>query len=139
MKLRYIISLIAGMIILLAAAVAFGEFKEKRYVATIAPDGVQHVEMTGASFYFDPSVIVVKVNVPVELAVKKEPGMTPHDIAVKAPDAGIDFAADLSATPKVIKFTPTKAGTYEFDCTERFLFFKSHKDRGMYGRIEVVE
>lgn len=113
-------------------------FKEKRFVATVGPDGVQHVEISGGEYYFDPNYIVVKVNVPVELTVKKAPGYVPHDIAVKAPEAGIDFKTDIGKKPQTIKFTPTKVGKYEMECDKRLLWFKSHKDRGMDGFIEVV-
>ena len=49
---------------------------------------------------FDPNTIVVKVNVPVEFKVKKTGGYTPHDIVVKAPEAGIDFAVSLDKAPR---------------------------------------
>ena len=111
---------------------------EKRFVATIGVDGVQHVEVIGGDYYFDPNYIIVRVNVPVELKVKKEPGYIPHDIAVKAPEAGIDFKKDLDKNWQTITFTPTKIGKYEMICDKRLLWFKSHKDRGMYGFIEVV-
>lgn len=112
---------------------------EKRFTATIDADGVQRVQITGGEYYFDPNVVVVKINVPVELHVKKAGGVAPHDIVLKAPEAGIDFAEDLGSEVKVISFTPTKAGSYPFECTNRFLFFKSHKDQGMHGVLEVVE
>jgi len=114
--------------------------KEKRVVATVDADGVQRVEVIGGEYYFDPNYIVVKVNKPVELTVKKAPGYIPHDMVVKAPEAGIDFNVDLDAKkPDTIKFTPTKVGKYEMYCDKKLLFFKSHKDRGMHGMIEVVE
>jgi plastocyanin len=113
--------------------------KEKRVVATLDPDGVQRVEITGGEYYFDPNYIVVKVNAPVELKVKKAPGYVPHDIVVKAPEAGIDFNVALSdKETKTVKFTPTKVGKYPMECDKRLLFFKSHKERGMEGVIEVV-
>jgi plastocyanin len=59
---------------------------------------------------------------------------------VKAPEAGIDFKTDMkSDTPPVVKFTPTKTGKYPMYCDKQLLFFKSHKERGMEGVIEVVE
>jgi len=51
---------------------------EKRFVASVGSDGVQHVEIIGGEYYFDPNYIVVKVNTPVELKVKKTPGYVPH-------------------------------------------------------------
>jgi plastocyanin len=114
--------------------------KENRVVATVDADGVQRVEVIGGDYYFDPNYIVVKVNIPVELTVKKASGYVPHDMIVKAPEAGIDFKANLDAKkPEIIKFTPTKVGKYEILCDKKLLFFKSHKDRGMDGTIEVVE
>ena len=53
--------------------------------------------------------------------------------------AGIDFSVSLSTTPKSITFTPKKTGKYAFECTHKLLFFKSHKDQGMHGILEVVD
>ena len=116
-----------------------GAMQEKRIVATVDPDGVQRVAVVGGSYYFDPNYIVVKVNVPVELKVRKDGGYTPHDIVVKAPEAGINFSESLSTDAKVIKFTPKAIGKYEMYCSKKLPFVKSHKDRGMDGMIEVVQ
>ncbi len=130
-----------GLILfLLISGSAFSDtVQEKRVVATVDADGVQRVDVLGGSYYFDPNTIVVKVNVPAEFKVRKEPGMAPHSIAIHAPEAGIDFSESLSTEPTIIHFTPTKVGKYPFVCEKRFLFFKSHKDRGMQGVLEVVE
>ena len=63
--------------------------------------------------------------------------MIPHDIELKAPDAGMDLKMDLSSTPQVLRFTPTKTGEFTFYCTKKLLFFESHKDKGMVGTLEV--
>lgn len=113
---------------------------EKRFVAAVDANGVQHAEITGGEYYFDPNYIVVKVNVPVELKVTKAPGYVPHDIVAKSPEAGIDFKAELeNGKPAIIKFTPTKTGSYPIYCDKKFLWFESHRERGMEGIIEVVE
>lgn len=118
------------------------ESKEKRFVATVGPDGVQQVEITGGEYYFEPNHIVLKVNVPVEFKVKEAKDTSwfiPHDIVVKAPESGIDFKVSLKKEPQTVKFTPTKAGKYSFYCDKKPPFGKSHKDKGMEGVIEVVE
>jgi plastocyanin domain-containing protein len=128
------------VLMLLSFGLGFSqEAPEKRVVAAIGADGVQRVEMTGGEYYFDPNVIVVRVNVPVEIKIKKAKGIAPHNIFLKAPEAGIDFSVSLGSEPKSITFTPTKVGKYTFECTHKFLFFKSHKDQGMHGILEVVE
>lgn len=107
-------------------------------VATLGADGVQRIEMVGGSYFFDPDRLVVKVNVPVEITIRKEKGFVPHDIAMDVPDAGMKFNVELKTTPSVIRFTPTRTGTFPFACTKKLLFLKSHKDHGMKGEIEVV-
>jgi plastocyanin len=114
--------------------------KINRVVATVDVDGVQRVEVIGGEYYFDPNYIVVKVNKPVELTVRKASGYIPHNMLVKSPEAGIDFKVDLGdKKPQMIKFTPTKVGKYPMYCDKKLLWFKSHRDRGMEGMIEVVE
>lgn len=130
--------ILAVVMLLLGCGVAFADQPaEKRVVATVDPDGVQRVQMTGGNYYFDPKVVVVKVNVPVELRVKKAEGVAPHNIVIRAPEAGINFDENLGSEVKVIRFTPTKTGSYPFECTKQFLFLKSHKERGMHGMLEV--
>lgn len=113
--------------------------EEKVFRATVDADGVQRVKVLGGKYFFDPNRIIVKVNVPVELQVRKEPGVTPHDIVIKAPEAGIDVRESLDEKPTTIRFTPTKTGTYPFYCDKKLLFFKSHREEGMEGTLEVVE
>jgi len=137
--MRYSQSIVAVLFLLISGFAFSDTPQEKRLIATVDADGVQRVEVLGGGYYFDPNTIVVKVNVPVELKVRKEPGIAPHSIVIHAPEAGIDFSESLSREPKIIRFTPTKAGKYPFICDERFLFFKSHKDRGMEGVLEVAE
>ncbi len=109
------------------------------YTASIDSDGVQRVEIVGGGYYFDPDYIIVKVNVPVELTFRKTPGITPHNIIIKAPDAGIDFDTDMGKTPESVTFTPVKTGAYAIYCNKRFLFFEDHRAKGMEGVLEVVE
>ena len=121
---------------------AWGDAKpkeEKVFKATVGSDGVQRVEIIGGGYFFTPSRIIVKVNVPVELKVRKEPGIVPHNIMVKAPEAGIDFDLSLSDEPKSIRFTPTRPGVYPFYCNKKLLFFESHREKGMEGALEVTE
>jgi len=113
--------------------------EEKLSTATIDKDGVQRVEIVGGGYFFNPNHIIVKVNVPVELKVRKEGGIVPHDIVMKAYEAGIDFSVSLSKETQVVRFTPTKTGSYPFYCSKKLLFFESHREKGMEGTLEVVE
>ena len=127
--------IIAAVLIAFCSALSAEETKT---TATIDKDGVQKLDIIGGSYFFKPNHIVVKVNIPVELKVSKESGLIPHDIVADSPEAGIKFQEELSETPKTIKFTPTKVGTYPFYCSKKVFFFKSHREKGMEGVIEVV-
>lgn len=138
LKLLFVAASIGGLFV----AAASGEEQaqqEKVFRAITDPDGVQRVDVLGGSYFFSPRHIVVKVNTPVELKVRKEPGIVPHNIAIKAPEAGIDFDVPLETEPKVVRFTPTKTGSYSFYCTKKLLFFESHREKGMEGVLEVIQ
>ena len=132
--------LLLAMVFVVLGAVTVCAREAKRVVrATVGNDGVQRVELVGGGYFFDPDHIIVKVNVPVELTVRKESGFVPHNIVIKAPEAGIEFDESLSSDPKTIRFTPTKTGSYPMYCSKKLLFFASHREKGMEGLLEVVE
>jgi plastocyanin len=109
----------------------------KQAVAVLGPDGIQRVEILGGGYFYDPNYVIVKVNVPVEITVKKEAGFVPHDFVIKAPEAGINVQELIEDKPKVVKFTPTMVGTYPFYCSKKMIFMSSHRDKGMKGVLEV--
>lgn len=109
------------------------------YRANIDADGIQRVEILAGAYFFDPDHIVVKVDTPLELKVRKEPGIVPHNFIIKEPEAGLDISESLSTEPKVIRVTPKKTGKYPFYCDKKFLFFESHRKKGMEGVLEVTE
>lgn len=121
-----------------ASAPALAQDEKETYTAKVDKDGVQRVRIVGGDYFFKPSHIVVKVNVPVELIASKEAGITPHNIVIQAPEAGIAVEEDLDTEAKKISFTATAVGKYPIYCSNRLLFFASHRERGMEGILEVV-
>lgn len=113
--------------------------REIVFQATIAADGVQHVRIEGGTDFYKPNHVIVKVNVQVELSASVEKGWIPHTIVIQAPEAGISVDEKLSSDAKNIRFTPTAAGKYHFYCKNKLLFFKSHREKGMEGVLEVVQ
>lgn len=102
-------------------------------------DGVQRIEIIGDEYSFDPNHIIVKVNVEVELKVRKKSFLVPHNIIIDEPDAGIVFKESFGTSPMVIRFTPQKTGIFAFYCDKKLLFFKSHREKGMEGVLEVTD
>lgn len=125
--------------VVFSVAVAFADAQDKTGAHAVVKDGVQHISIIGGSYFFRPDRIVVKKYMPVELSVSQEPGIAPHSIVAKAPDAGIVFDESLSSNPKIITFTAQVTGEYSFYCKNKLPFFPSHREKGMQGVIEVVE
>lgn len=107
--------------------------------ASIGPDGRQHVRIVGGSYFFKPSHIIVKANVPVELSASMEPGIVPHTLVIDAAEAGVAIDTSLGTEARTFVFTPSRPGKYPFYCRNRLLFFESHREKGMEGILEVVE
>ncbi|HBG45372.1 MAG TPA: quinol oxidase [Deltaproteobacteria bacterium] len=108
------------------------------YISRIGATGVQRVEITGGSYFFRPGRIVVKAGVPVELVLKSESAIIPHNFVLKSPEAGIDISVRLEREPTTLRFTPAKSGQLTFYCDKKFFLLKSHREHGMEGTIEVV-
>jgi plastocyanin len=134
MKLIAMMSLAA--LCSLTATLASAE--EYLFRAAVDSTGVQRVEVMGGGYFFKPNHIIVKVNVPVEMSVRKEHSLVPHNIVMNSPEAGMDFNITLSEEPKLIKFTATKTGIFPMYCNKKLLFFESHREKGMEGRVEVI-
>jgi plastocyanin len=101
-------------------------------------DGVQRIRVTSGSYFFKPERIVVKANVPVELLASRESGVTPHNLVIKAQEAGVMVDEDLATDPKKITFTATRPGKYPFYCSKKLPFMAGHREKGMQGVLEVV-
>jgi heme/copper-type cytochrome/quinol oxidase subunit 2 len=113
--------------------------QEQPQVVKVDKDGVQRVRVVAGSYFFKPNHMVVKVNTPVEILASREAGMTPHDLVIKAPDAGIDVERDLSTDLTRILFTPKRTGKYAIYCSKKPPFGgAAHRERGMEGVLEVV-
>jgi len=111
----------------------------KPYRAVMDGDGVQQVNILAGDYFFRPSHIIVKVNVPVRFVVRVERGIVPHGLVLKAPEANISIDEDLSRESQTFTFTPSAPGRHAFYCPKKLLFFKSHREHGMEGILEVIK
>lgn len=104
--------------------------------ARMDADGVQKVDIDVHSFYFDPNRITVEAGKPVDLTLHFKPLFTPHNMTCDASEAGIEIDRSVGIISfnhtKHVRFTPTKAGEYDFYCG-----VDSHMKKGMTGTIVV--
>lgn len=106
--------------------------------APAAADGVQRVAIVGGNYFFRPEHVVVKAGRGVEIAVRTEPGMVPHRFVLEtaAGESVVDVSIDERVQLLRLDLPP---GKYLFHCPNRLLLFKSHRERGMAGVLEVEE
>jgi plastocyanin len=101
-------------------------------------DGVQRATVILDSYSYSPNHLIVQKGKPVELTLHSVTFLTPHNFILKEPAAGLSVDEDTPAgKDKIVRFTPTQPGTYPFYCDKKLLFFKSHRDKGMEGLLEV--
>ena len=102
------------------------------------PDGIQRATITLDSYSYVPSHLVVQTGKPVELTLTSVTSITPHNFILKEPAAALDVELDIGAGKSVtVRFTPSQAGVFTFYCDKKLLFFASHREKGMEGRLEV--
>lgn len=117
-----------------------GEEPSVPIVAEIGVDGIQRATILLDSYSYTPEHLVVQLGQPVELTLKSETFLIPHNFLLTVPEAGMDINEEVgSGDEATIHFTPTQAGSYAFYCDKQLLFFPSHREEGMEGRLEVRE
>ena len=98
----------------------------------------QVIEVKLDSYTIKPDKITVKAGQPVTLKVKNEASFIPHNLIIKAPQAGVEVKVDVGAGKSgEVSFTPTQPGSYEMICDKSPPIGKSHKAKGMHGLLIV--
>lgn len=100
-------------------------------------DGVQRIELIGGSYFFKPERIRAQAGMPIELAVKAEPGFVPHRLVLENRAGKVFADMELSEKTRQVRLD-LPAGEYVFHCPTRLLMFRSHRERGMEGRLEIL-
>ena len=103
-----------------------------------APDGVQRAVVEADSYDFVPRHLVVRTGKPVELTFKSLTWLVPHNVIIDDPRSGLAIREAIPAGESAtVRFTPMVPGTFAIYCDKKLPFFKSHKDKGMEGVLEV--
>ena len=103
-----------------------------------AADGVQRAVVEADSYDFAPRHLIVRAGQPVELAFKSLTWLVPHNIVIDDPRSGLAIHEEIPAGEIVtVKFTPMVPGSFAIYCEKKLPFFKSHREKGMEGVLEV--
>lgn len=87
------------------------------------------ITVTGTEFAFTPSTITAKAGEPVMVTFKNN-GTYPHNFTIA--ELGVHSETIQPGQTTTVTFTPTKAGSYTYECT-----VPGHADRGMKGTLTV--
>lgn len=108
------------------------------FVLPLGADGVQRTTVVLESYAFRPSSIVAKAAVPIQLILQNESFLVPHNFVLDAPLSGIHLERNVDAGEEaIVELTLAQPGIYHFYCDKQLLFFRSHREKGMEGTIEV--
>ncbi len=98
----------------------------------------QQVMISMESYAFTPSEIVVKAGIPVTLTLSNQSFLVPHNFLLDDPSGIRLVDADISSgDTKAVTLTLTEPGIYPFFCDKQLLFFPTHREQGMEGRLIV--
>ena len=101
-------------------------------------DGVQRATIVLDSYAFTPRYISIQAGVPTELRLENQSFLTPHNFVIDHSAVDLQHDINVSAGESVmIQFLIRTPGTYTFYCDKQLLFFPSHREEGMEGRLEV--
>lgn len=120
------------------SGVAFGETEQEVLVLQPDDDGIQRAFIVLDSYAYTPPHISVEAGAPVEFQLENQSFLTPHNFIIDHRDAGLQQDVNVDAGDTItIQFLAETPGTYTFYCDKKLLFFPSHREEGMEGRLEV--
>ena len=123
-----------GILLLLTCAF----FASGLFVMVAADTNTQKFIIHLGDYRFHPDAIEVVAGRPVELTLVNDDKITPHNFTLKDPGTGMDLSANISAGKSaMLRFIPQTAGSYVFYCNKKLPFMKSHRERGMEGKLTV--
>jgi plastocyanin len=102
-----------------------------------APFG-QQVLIRMESYSYTPSEVFVEAGKPVTLTLSNESFLVPHNFLLDDPGGNRLVDVDISSGDiRAVTLTLTEPGIYPFYCDKKLLFFPSHREQGMEGRLIV--
>jgi plastocyanin len=105
----------------------------------LAATPTRSIAVKMGDYRFTPDEITVRAGETVQLQLTNTDSLTPHNFTLKAKNAGLNVDTDVSAgKTEAVDITPLVPGSYKFFCNKKLLLFKSHRDRGMEGTLNVT-
>ena len=130
--------LLCCALLVFSSGVALGDDSEAVLVLEPDAEGIQRAFIVLDSYEYVPAHISVEAGVPIEFQLENQSFLTPHNFIIDYPDMGLQHNVSVDAGDSAtIRFLVETPGTYTFYCDKQLLFFPSHREEGMEGRLEV--
>jgi plastocyanin len=101
-------------------------------------DAIPVIDLKLGDFRFLPKEIQLSANQPAILRLVNTDSITPHNFTMETGSASPIIEVDLLGGESVeVKLPPLPAGRYIFYCSNKLLFMKSHREKGMEGILIV--
>lgn len=96
------------------------------------------IELELGDYRFSPSEIQLSTNQSAILRLVNTDSVTPHNFIMETGGDSPIVEVDLLGGESVeVKLPPLPAGRYTFYCSNKLLFMKSHREKGMEGILIV--
>ncbi len=90
------------------------------------------------SYVFSPSEISITAGTPMTLILQNNSFLVPHNFLLDDPNGKRLLDIDISSGEnQTHMLTLTEPGIYPFYCDKQLLFFPTHREEGMEGRLIV--
>jgi len=90
------------------------------------------------SYVFTPSEVTIDVGKPITLILNNQSFLVPHNFLIENPHGVRVLEADISSgESQTHTLTLAEPGIYPFYCDKQLLFFPTHREEGMEGRLIV--
>ena len=100
---------------------------------------IKVIEVQLGDYRFIPQEIQLIDDQAVILRLVNTDSITPHNFTMKAANSAADINVDVPGVVSIdVQLEPLPAGHYTFLCSNKFMFMKSHREKGMEGTLVVV-
>ena len=134
----WLVVALCWVVLIFFSGVSFADDNEEVLVLQPDAEGTQRAFIVLDSYEYAPAHISVEAGVPIEFQLENQSFLTPHNFIIDYPAVGLQHNVSVDAGDSAtIRFLAETPGTYTFYCDKQLLFFPSHREEGMEGRLEV--
>ncbi len=127
---------VLALTVIFSSQTALALSQELLSQSNVATSGEIVIDME--SYVFSPSEISVSVGTPLKVILRNQSFLVPHNFLLDDPNGVRILDVDISSGENSSHMlTLIEPGIYPFYCDKQLLFFPTHREEGMEGRLIV--